>query len=194
MNNIILSGLFGLCFSFAFTQMELNGKYLGQNLYFQNPNIENDVPCVDSIYINGIKYPGLINQSAFELNLAGMELELGSDLYIQLYHRDGCKPRILNPVQPRISQVEFLETDLQPNGELTWKVKNEMIGNRLPFKIEQMTKDKQWLEIAQIEQRWEEENEYHFQLKFSKGKNTFRIGTQTSPVKYIYSENISLTP
>jgi hypothetical protein len=104
---ILIFVLFVTSFSFA-GQIVLEGKYHGEDMYVQNPySSDTTTFCTDSIIVNGIRYEGDIRESAYKLDLESFGFELGTDLVISIYHKDDCKPKVLNE-QPHPTKAELL--------------------------------------------------------------------------------------
>lgn len=176
-------------------KLELSGQYVGENLYFQNPEDGDGFGfCVDSVFINNLKYvDSTLNKSAFELPLSKLNLILGSTLDIKVYHKSGCKPKVLNPGPYKISKLEFLEIHLDKKGNLSWKVKNEMKGVRNSFLIERLGIDGKWSLISEVDQKWEEINDYILKINIIKGENIYRIKTLQSWNKFIFSNEVKFS-
>jgi hypothetical protein len=78
--------------------IELNGIYHGKNLYVQNQfSATGVVFCVIEVKVNGNITTDETQSSAFEIDLSRHDLRLGDAVNVKIYHRDNCKPKVLNP-------------------------------------------------------------------------------------------------
>jgi hypothetical protein len=71
--------------------------YNGQDLYFQNPLVNDTDFCITSVEINGITNTSEIQSSAFELLLTNYNFSFYDSVHLVVYHHADCKPKLLNP-------------------------------------------------------------------------------------------------
>ena len=115
----------------------LEGKYLERNIFLQNALCSNGVGfCTYDIRVNGDLVTDNIQSSAFEIDLQNFDLIFGEDVIVEIRHRKGCVPKILNEralcPNPTFELVDISITD---QGILNWTTKNE--NGSLPFIIQQ---------------------------------------------------------
>ena len=78
---------------------KFNGTYLKkfQQLKISNcSEIEGDDFCTKYIVINGVKVNAYTTTNNLVFNLRPLDLPLGCDLNIELYHKEGCTPLVTN--------------------------------------------------------------------------------------------------
>ncbi|NRA10884.1 MAG: hypothetical protein HRT57_02885 [Crocinitomicaceae bacterium] len=94
-NCIVILSFLSVC-QFAFGTLTVDGIYQGKNLYIQNPMTEEGGYCIDSVYINEIKYDQDLVAGAFEIDFKSLNFKVSDSIHMVIYHQDGCKPKILN--------------------------------------------------------------------------------------------------
>ncbi len=183
---------FSFVFSFAGT-IVIEGKYQNKNVYIQNAFSQAGVGfCAYAVYVNGVLTNDEINSTAFEIDLAQLQLKYGQDVTIKIMHRDGCTPpRILNPdaLKP-IPTFEITAMKMTNEGLLTWTSKNE--SGTLPFIIEQFRWNK-WVYVGEVQgEGTQGEHNYKFQVtSLHSGENKFRLKQSGYQAKY--SAEIKIT-
>ncbi|MCX6180707.1 MAG: hypothetical protein NT150_02095 [Bacteroidetes bacterium] len=175
--------LFLTLYSHSQNTLELKGE-LDKSLYFQNPfappqtadSVEYNKNrfCTDSILVNGKKYTGNINNSAFELVFDSLHIHKGDSVNIVLFHKKGCKPRVLvtgGCLPPTTCKV--LKYNLSKNGELTWTTAQNKIES---FIIEQCQWNS-WRKVGEINERKRCDTcEYSYKIpNMHSGENKIRI-------------------
>jgi len=166
--------VFGVrCFSQGVIILE--GNYQGKNVYVQNPFASNGVGfCVTEVKVNGNITTDEINSSAFEIDFKPFNLQLGAKVEIQIMHKDGCKPKVLNPevLKPK-STYEIVSMTADKDGTLKWSTKNE--SGKLAFVIEQFRWNK-WVKVGEVEGNGTSTvNSYVFKVAPHSGKNQLRV-------------------
>ena len=153
----------------------LEGHYQGKSLYVQNPFGPGGVGfCVTEIKVNGNITTDETNSSAFEIDLKQQKLNLGDKIEIKIFHKEGCKPKVLNPevLKPR-SSYEVVNMTIEKDGTLRWSTKSE--SGKLTFVIEQRRWNK-WVKVGEVEGVGTSSiNEYSFKIAPHSGKNEVRI-------------------
>jgi hypothetical protein len=157
-------------------EIHLSGNYQGKNLIVMNPFAATGVGfCIFEVKINGLTATDEINSSSFELDLANYKLRKGDALEILLKHKDGCKPKVLNPevLKPqstfKISNIKIDRT----SESLVWTTTDE--NGKLPFVIQQFKWNK-WTNVGEIEGKGTPgQNTYQFKLHITSGENKFRV-------------------
>lgn len=167
----------------------LEGNYQGKNLYVQNPFSGTGVGfCTFEVKVNGNVTTDEINSSAFEIDLANFQMQVGDKLVIAIKHKDDCRPKVLNPeVLKSKSTFEIVDIKVSNGGLLDWSTKNE--SGKLPFMVEQFRWNK-WIKIGEVEGKGTAvTNAYQFQVIPHSGENMFRV----KQVDYSNEPNISKT-
>lgn len=153
----------------------LEGNYQGKVLYVQNPFSPNGVGfCVTEIKVNGNITTDETNSSAFEIDLKPHKLNIGDKVEVKIFHKDGCKPKVLNPevLKPK-STFEVISMTSDKAGLLKWSTKSET--GKLTFIVEQFRWNK-WVKVGEVEGNGTPNtNEYSFKVAPHSGKNQLRI-------------------
>ena len=163
----------------------LEGNYQGKNIYIQNPLANNGQGyCSEKVLVNGKEIP-FTKSSAFEIKLDSLGFKIGDSVKIQIFHKDDCKPKVLNTDggNPKIT-FDIVSISLDKNALLSWTSINEI--GKLPFVIEQFRWNK-WVKIGEVDGKGGSgENQYAFQTIPHSGKNQFRV-------KQNYSSSIKIS-
>src|SRR4051812_37146048 len=128
----------------------LEGNYQGKVLYVQNPFAPGGVGfCVTEIKVNGNLTTDETNSSAFEIDLKPHKLSIGDKVEIKIFHKDGCKPKVLNPevLKPK-STFDVIGISADKDGTLKWTTKSET--GKLAFFVEQYRWNK-WVKVGEVE-------------------------------------------
>jgi hypothetical protein len=171
--------------------VELAGKYNGKNLYILNPTIGPDtVFCVDSVSVNGKATSDETHSNAFEIDLSALKLEIGSAVFIKIFHKPGCAPKIINPEAIK-SKNGFLFTSIKVDkaGKISWSSKGD--PGILPFKVEQF-RWRKWIEVGEVDvMDTIGKNQYAFDTKMQTfGQNDFRIRQTDAMGGSVYSKEV----
>lgn len=180
-------------FSTSAAVIVLEGNYQGKNIFVQNPFSEAGVGyCVYEVTVNDLIATDEINSSAFEIDMKAFELEMGQKVVIQIKHKDGCSPIVLNPevLKPK-STFEVLSISIGSGGLLTWTTTNET--GELPFIVEQKRWNK-WVKTGEVMGIGTAgEHIYQFKVTPHSGENTYRIKQVDYSKKPRYSESAKYT-
>jgi hypothetical protein len=153
----------------------VEGKYQNKNLYVQNYFGGSGVGfCAIEVKVNGQITTDEVNSSAFEIDLAAMKLKYGDKVTVEIVHKDGCMPKVLNmeDLKPRPS-FEVLTMSISSNGLLKWTTKNE--AGALPYTVEQFKWNK-WVPVGEVNGIGSpDSHEYSFQVTTHSGENKFRV-------------------
>lgn len=178
-----------LCFNDTQAQViVLDGHYQGRDIYVQNPFSSSGVGfCVYEVRVNNEVTTDEVNSSAFAIDFNMLNLSIGDPLSIEIVHKEGCEPLIINPeVLKPISTYEMVSIGVDKNNMLTWITKNE--SGKLPFVIEQYRWNK-WVKVGEVSGNGTEmENKYQFKLVPNSGENKVRVKQTDSTNKPRYSE------
>jgi hypothetical protein len=153
----------------------LEGNYQGKVLYVQNPFGAGGVGfCVTEVRVNGNITTDETNSSAFEIDLKSQKLDIGEKVEVKIFHKDGCKPKVLNPevLKPK-STYEVVNMTADADGTLKWTTKSET--GKLTFMVEQYRWNK-WVKVGEVEGHGTPgTNDYSFKITPHSGKNQLRL-------------------
>lgn len=153
----------------------VEGKYQNKNVYVQNAFSSNGVGfCAQEIKVNGKITTDETNSSAFEIDLASLQLKYGENVTIEIIHKDGCTPKVLNmeDLKPKPT-FEVLSINVSNSGLLKWTTKNE--SGSLPYIIEQFKWNK-WIPVGEVDGLGTADNhDYSFQVTMHSGENKYRV-------------------
>lgn len=176
MKNLIFV-FFLILFSFTVNAgvLIVEGKFQNKNIYIQNSFGGNGVGfCATEIKVNGKITTDEVNSSAFEIDLAAMNIKPGQKVIIEISHKSDCMPVVLNPevLKPRPT-FEVVSMNINSTGVLKWTAKNE--SGSLPYVVEQFKWNK-WVYVGEVQGVGSPENhDYSFQVSTHSGENKFRI-------------------
>lgn len=195
MKNILLAvfTLFMLSSAKADETLVLNGNFQGKNLFVQNPMNASGVGfCTIKVLVNGNVTTDEWTSSAYEIDLTLHKLKVGDEVEIKIVHKEGCKPKVLNPevLKPK-STFEVKDMTVTPNGKLTWKTTGE--NGKLPYIIEINVWSK-WIPVGEVDGKGTpEEHTYEFQLTPHFGENKVRVKQVDYTGKPRYSQPKTFT-
>ena len=153
----------------------LEGKYQNKNIYVSNAfGIEGYGYCTYEIRVNGDLITDGVNSSAFEIHLNNFKLELGDAVIIEIRHKTGCAPKVINPggLTPKPTFVTK-EITVGEDGFLEWITTDE--SGSLPYIIQQYKWGK-WVDIGEVQGKGTPvTNNYAFYVEFISGVNKFRV-------------------
>lgn len=173
---------------FAEAKIELSGIYQGENLYVMNPFSPTGAGfCIYEVLVNGQTSSDEIASSAFEIDLSIYNFNLGDPVEIVIKHKNGCKPKVLNPEVLLPKSTFNVETiKLSKNGKLTWITSGE-VGS-LTFYVQQYKWNK-WVTITTVQGKGTPDiHTYSVDVKFVSGINKFRIKQKDYTKKPRYSK------
>lgn len=156
-------------------QLELSGIYQGEDLYVVNEVGDDGVGfCCYEVRVNGMVTTDEVNSHAFEIDLDALDLGIGRNIIVQLAHRQGCRPRILNmdAMRPE-ANFNLQSITVDDPGKLAWKVSNE--AGALPYSVQQY-KWGRWVEVDRVYGiGMEEMYIYSTQVRHIPGLNRYRV-------------------
>ncbi len=193
MKNLILLFIFSLITMISKSNvLVVEGKFQNKNIYIQNAFGSNGVGfCTTEIKVNGKITTDEINSSAFEIDLASMNIKTGQKVTIEIIHKNDCVPVVLNPevLKPRPT-YEVVSMNINSSGILKWTSKNE--SGPLPYIIEQFKWNK-WVIVGEVQGIGTSENhDYSFQVLTHSGENKFRVKQTGLGVAAKYSNSVAL--
>lgn len=153
----------------------LEGKYQERNIFIANAFGSEGVGyCTFEIRVNGDLITDDINSSAFEIDLSSFKLKMGDDVVIEIRHKRGCTPKVINP--GGLSPKPTFETNdifINNDGFLEWITVNE--NGSLPFVVQQYKWNK-WVDIGEVQGNGRPStNNYAFHVDFISGINKYRV-------------------
>lgn len=153
----------------------LEGKYQNKNIYVQNGFSTSGVGfCVYEVTVNGMVTTDELNSSAFEIDFSTQQIPVGTSVVVQIKHKDGCVPKVLNPdVLKPTPTFETLSIKVNDTGIINWSTKDE--AGPLPFIVEQFKWNK-WVAAGEVQGTGlAGTNDYSFLVTFTSGENKFRV-------------------
>lgn len=172
----------------------LEGKYQNKNVYVQNSFSGSGVGfCAYEVRVNGEPSTDEVNSSAFEIDLRQYNLKEGDPVEIQIFHKEGCAPKVLNPeaLKPRPT-FETKAITCSASGLLTWTTTGETAS--IPFIVEQFRWNK-WVYIGEVQGIGTGgEHTYNFQTVPHSGENKFRVKQVGFGKEIKYSPEVKHTP
>lgn len=174
-NFLFTLSLLAFVFTAKASVLVVEGKYQNKNLYIQNGfNINGVGFCAYEVKVNGKVTTDEVNSSAFEVDLTPFKLGVGEKVTIEIAHKDGCIPKVLNPevLKPRAT-FDVLSISVNSDGILNWVTRNE-VGS-LPYIVEQYKWNK-WVYVGEVNGNGNaENNDYKFKVTTHSGENKFRV-------------------
>ena len=178
MKNTVCACLVLISFNWMYANagvLIVEGKYQQKNLYIQNGFSSNGVGfCAYEVKVNGQVTTDEVNSSAFEIDFSPFKFKAGDKITIEIGHKDGCMPKILNPeaIKPRPT-FDLLSIDINKDAVLTWGTKNEL--GSLPYIVEQFKWNK-WVYVGEINGEGTiAQHIYNFKIVPTSGENKFRV-------------------
>jgi hypothetical protein len=124
----------------------ISGIYQGKNLFIQNPSIgDGSQFCTNDVYVNDTKVMSNITQGAFEVDLT--HIRINSQVTIKITHKDGCKPRLLNPQVIKPSSLFHFNSFQVDKEHFIWATRGEKPRGK--YVLEYYSNDK-WVLIKEI--------------------------------------------
>ncbi|MFT7157881.1 MAG: hypothetical protein ACI8Q1_002905 [Parvicella sp.] len=153
----------------------LEGKYQQRNIYIaQAIGSEGFGFCAFEIRVNGSLVTDGINSSAFEIDLSPFNFKLGDQILIEIRHKSGCTPKILNPggLKPKPT-FNTIDIKIDKNQILEWITEDEY--GSLPFIIQQYKWNK-WVNLGEVQgEGMPSIANYAFYVDLTSGLNKFRV-------------------
>jgi len=172
----------------------IEGKYQNKNIYVQNSFTSNGVGfCAYEVRVNGEPSTDEVNSSAFEIDLRNYDLHEGDPVNIQIFHKEGCAPKVLNPevLKPRPT-FSTVSITCSATGMLTWTTTGET--SSIAFVVEQFRWNK-WVYVGEVQGiGTPSEHTYNFQTTFHSGENKFRVKQIGFGKEVKYSPEAKQTP
>lgn len=172
----------------------IEGTYQNKNIYVQNSFNGNGVGfCAYEVRVNGKTTTDEVNSSAFEIDLRTFALTEGDVVAIQIFHKEGCAPKVLNleVLKPRPT-FQTQSILCSTSGLLTWTTTGET--SSIPYIIEQFRWNK-WVYVGEVQGLGTTgEHTYNFQTVAHSGENKFRIKQAGYGKEIKYTPEVKYTP
>ncbi len=171
----------------------LEGKYQNRNIYVANPESGSGVGyCTYEVRVNGDVVTDEVNGRAFEIDLQQFQLRTGEEVVIEIKHKGGCAPQVLNPGGLKPKPTFITESiDLSTTGVLEWSTTNE--AGVLDFIIQQYKWNK-WVDVGEIAGTGTPElNNYNYKVHLTSGLNKFRVMQRNYEGKIKKSTSVEFT-
>jgi hypothetical protein len=171
----------------------MEGNYQGKVLFVQNPFGPGGVGfCVTEVRVNDNITTDELTSSAFEIDLKAHKLSIGDRVEIKIFHKDGCKPKVLNPevLKPK-STFEVLSINADKDGNFRWSTRGE--SGKLAFAVEQFRWNK-WVKVGEVDGMGKpSSNEYSFKVAPHSGKNQVRVRQTDFSGQSRFSKTVDFT-
>lgn len=172
--------------------LTVEGQYQNKNLYVSNAVASSGVGfCAYEVRVNGELTTDEVNSSAFEIDLSQLSLTPGEPVTVQIKHRDGCAPKVLNPTVLK-PQPTFKVEDIKLNedGLLTWTTSEE--SGSLPYNVE-VYKWNKWVKVGEVQGDGDaSKNSYAFKLTLISGENKVRVTQRGNLNKVGSSQSVAV--
>ena len=171
---LVLSLVYNFLWSDEVKKLVIDGVYQQKNLYVQNYYPGGVGFCALEVKVNGNITTDEINSSAFEIDLSALNLKYGDKVFIEIYHKKDCMPKVLNieGIRP-IPTFVILAAYGSSDGIITWITEDE--NGPLPYIIEQFKWNK-WVPVGEVIGKGTPERHiYTFKAFLTSGENKFRI-------------------
>lgn len=171
----------------------LEGTYQNKNVYVANSMAGSGAGfCTYEIVVNGDKSTDEVQSSAFEIDLTIYQLAFGDEVSIEIKHKEGCTPKVINPdVLNPIPTFETTDIDISSTGTLSWTTTGE--DGILPFVVQQYKWSK-WVNVGEVTGiGTTESHSYSFEVNFVSGTNKFRVMQRSHDGKVLASPSVSIT-
>ncbi len=144
---LTLIALFAIS-SFA-SEVIIGGYFQGENLLIINPSSgEAKGFCIQEIDVNGKKAILELRSSSLELDLSQFDLRRGDSITVNIKHKDGCTPRVVNEDALRpVASFTVTTISVDAKGVLHWTTIEEQ--GKLPYRIETYRWGK-WITIGEV--------------------------------------------
>jgi len=174
-------------------QIVLEGAYNGVNLFVQNPFAECGVGfCCYGVSVNGELSTTETESSAFEIKLDKLGCVVGEQLKVVLFHKEGCKPKVLMQMHPPRPRADFVSLDIDNQGVLKLIIGPDRRTIKL-FIAEQFRWNK-WIKIAELSEPDTLGGiTYSFKITdMHSGENKFRVKQITYNNRPHYSKSVKV--
>lgn len=170
----------------------LEGKYQNRNVFVSNSPTTNGIGfCSFEVRVNGSLVTDEVNTRAYEVDLSVFELSINDAVIIEIKHKKGCVPKVLNP-QALQAKPTFNSKGISvsKDGVLTWSTTDE--HGILPFYIQQYKWNK-WVDVGEVKGTGEASlNTYTYQVDFVYGENKFRVVQKIDTQRFRKTKSVTI--
>lgn len=170
----------------------LEGNYQKRNVFVANSPTANGIGfCSFEVRVNGNLITDEINVRAYEVDLSVFELTIDDPVIIEIKHKKGCIPKVLNP-EALQAKPTFNAEDItiSEEGVLTWKTIEE--HGVLPFVVQQYKWNK-WVDVGEVKGKGEESlNTYTYHVDFVYGENKFRVVQKINQQRFRKTKSVAI--
>ncbi len=153
----------------------LEGHYQGVDLYVQNPYASSGVGfCAYKVTINDNVTTDQVESSAFIIDFTTQGLKVGDEVVVKIYHKSGCRPKVLNPevLRPK-STFNVTSIKVGPDKILRWTTTGEQ--GKLTYEVQQYRWNR-YIKVGEVEGiGTDTENKYQFKVTPISGENKYRV-------------------
>ena len=163
----------------------MTGEYQGKNIYVQNPLSQDRINfCTSEVYLNEKLVNTAPKTSAFEIDLS--HLNVGGPVFIKIVHKEGCKPKVINPQVIRSkSKFQFLNVNADALS-IHWSTVGELPYGK--YFLEHY-RNKKWVIINTTTGKGSfDANQYNIQPEHHTGDNKYRIKYVQNNGKIFFSQ------
>lgn len=190
-----LSKLFYLLIALTFSQSlsaglyKVSGVYRGKSVFVENKFLRDfSQHCITNIYVNDVHLLDHPQESVVEINLT--RFKEGEKLEIRIYHKQTCKPIILNPQDIKDPKRIFEFTTLTvTETDIHWKTHGEVPICKY---IVQQKVNEDWKDVKFVKgQGTLSANTYTLPSFHTSGLNVYRIKYRASGGVFYMSDEVS---
>ena len=170
----------------------LEGQYQKRNLFVANSENTNGIGyCTYEVRVNGELITDDINVRAFEVDLSLFELKLNEHVVVEIKHKKGCVPKVLNPEALQAKPTFNSENiTISEDGVLAWETTDE--HGMLPFVVQQYKWNK-WVDIGEVQGKGENKlSSYEFLVDFVYGENKFRVVQKINQQRFRKTKTVTI--
>jgi hypothetical protein len=185
---IILTFLFGTTILLSAKDSYFRGFYHGENVFIRNPYLGADTGfCIEEIYLNGDLLAENPDISAYEIDLA--QLELDSRVVIRIVHHENCQPELANPeVIQEDLEFRWLKVYVDANQILWITTKESKDG----FYIVEKDTPEGWISVDTVDTKGGIFiNQHNIEPDHIQGDNLYRVQYHDPKIEVKYSETFN---
>lgn len=172
--------------------LTLEGQYQNKNLYVSNAVSSSGIGyCAYEVRVNGELTTDEVNSSAFEIDLSQLNLNPGEAVTVQIKHKEGCAPKVLNPtvLKPQAT-FQIQDINIADDGLLTWTATEE--SGSLPYNVE-VYKWNKWVKVGEVQgEGTPQKNSYSFKITPISGENKVRVTQKGTLGKVAQSKSVAM--
>lgn len=179
-------------FLYAQEVIILEGQYQKRNVFVANSPTSSGIGfCSFEVRVNGALITDEINVRAYEIDLSIFNFELQDPVTIEIKHKRGCVPKVLNPEALQAKPTFNSESiTINEEGVLNWETTDE--HGVLPFIIQQYKWNK-WVDVGEIQGKGNPElSQYTYQVDLVYGDNKFRVVQKINQQRFRKTKTVEI--